>query len=130
MCYQQTIRFAASRLASEIQKDCKIAAGILHAAAHFWNSIDRKSAKNSFDTLPIDLSMNAGEMAEAYSHHSANPGRRVAGLSHALRLHPSPIWVMKRSRNKRATHVDFVVRSQPNRHRVTVKGSYVFVSHS
>jgi hypothetical protein len=112
-----------------IEKDRKIVAGILHAAANFWNRIGRKSVENGLDTLTIDLSMNAREMAEANRHHAANPGRRVLGESHALRLHPSPIRVMERGRNKRATYVGFVVRSKPNRECVTIKRFWLFVLH-
>jgi hypothetical protein len=77
-----------------IEKGREIITGILHDAANFWNRVHRESIENGLDTLTIDLPVNAREMAQANRYHAANRRRRVGGESQALRLHPSPIWVV------------------------------------
>jgi len=69
---------------SAIEEYRKIITSILNAAPHFCDGIHRKSVENRFDTLSIDLSMNACEVPEANSYRASNARRRVPGQSHTL----------------------------------------------
>ena len=69
------------------------------------SGIHRRSVQNGLDTITINLSMNARQVAEASSSHAANVRRRVRRKSQTLRLHSAPIWIVQRGSNERTTHV-------------------------